>query len=219
MATAQEIEEHFATPLRGVLGDPRGDGVDPAAFYDALSEDLAPFTVHQLGTAVKAIRRAPRKRMGFPTIEECLGACRSIVPDPAAPSVKARTFKTREEREAEELSARQRRRAAAGLCRCELGAEADREGWLIALIDFAEDYGRLPETARELADVKALARRSEDGLADCRQSPLYLSFCRLRKAMLEKASREVFGLSEPSARSPRPARDSAGSSSRTTGPQ
>jgi hypothetical protein len=84
-------------------------------------------------------------------------------------------------------------RACALLKPTELARRADREGWLVALLEWVTEEGRLPEPREEHAPRKK-AQRSEDSLAKCRDLPQFAGFCDLRKAMLDRAHREVFKL-------------------------
>jgi hypothetical protein len=81
---------------------------------------------------------------------------------------------------------------AVKLCRGDLGRRADREGWLCALIDFAQERGRLP-SEREVDGCKAEARKSQDGLDALRGGPYFRSFSELRENMLARARKDVFG--------------------------
>lgn len=85
-----------------------------------------------------------------------------------------------------------KRKQACFMCRCNLGRRADKEGWLGAMIDFAEDHGRIPE-GREIDACIVTAKRSESKLHDQRGTPMYNSLVTLRLNMLERASLDVFG--------------------------
>lgn len=127
----------------------------------------------------------------FPTLRVCQAALeraerRLAVPVSGEPKPWERQAANRDEWE--------RRLAGIRLCRNPIGREADRDGWLPALIEFAAEHARLPD-GREVERVKAVARRCEDGLAECRESPLYRNLVNLRRGMQERAHRDVFGLS------------------------
>lgn len=111
---------------------------------------------------------------------------------------------------------------AKDICRTDLdlARRADREGWLISLIDFCQDRGRLPERPAEIEFCKARSRKAEDALTDLRDAPIgsrlscgssatdwkqiagshvYEPMVRLRRAMLDQASRIIFGDTKPGA--------------------
>jgi hypothetical protein len=150
-----------------------------------------------------AMFRDSREHRTFPSIAECKRAC-AEVPRSVVHAQTRSPFSTQAERSAEERQEDERRRRARVICHCEMGRQADREGWLVALIEFAADNGRLP-VGSELDGVRKKARKSEDGLyanrhlfvkgvADESQpGPYYACLLNFRKTMLERAHQEVFG--------------------------
>ena len=85
------------------------------------------------------------------------------------------------------------------LCRNSTGYRARKEGWLVAMFDFCREYGRTP-MGREIDICIEQARASVEGMEECRGTPLYSSLVALRKAMIARREKEIFGeLSETAA--------------------
>ena len=184
MATADQIHEKFIKPLEAVLGEPKRAGADPEAIYAALIDDLAQFTPIALEEAMKELRR---DRRSFPTISECVQACWKVrvVLEPGQQPKRVSSKET--EAWNTRLAAIRRVRSDSEMARA-----ADANGWLVGLIEFAEEHERLPhprervrlEDRSQVADAKCYI----EGNAD-----LTASLSALRKAMKDRAHRDVFG--------------------------
>jgi hypothetical protein len=125
----------------------------------------------------------------FPTLKTCQRALREAEARLLAPT--NTSVRPWERQKAKDDAEWQARLAAIRLCRCDLGRQADREGWLTTLLEFCQDEGRLPE-AREIEALKRRNREVDDNLHR-RPLPInYASLCNLRKAMLERAHKDVF---------------------------
>jgi hypothetical protein len=129
----------------------------------------------------------------FPTLKTCQRALREAEARLLAPvGTDARPW---DRNKAKDDADWQARLAAIRLCRCDLGRQADREGWLTTLLEFCQDEGRLPE-AREVEALKRRNREVDDNLHRNPKPFMYASLCALRKAMLERAHKDVFGFAE-----------------------
>lgn len=190
MGTPNEIITLFFNPTRQRFPIPAPVDID--FLSRDLVQALSPFSAYQLEQAALYLRDHRTQRT-FPTIAECRHTCERFLeqrPDNVTTYEPEFVTVARDD---------QTRRDAAALCRCELGETADREGWLVALIDFCREHKRLPH-GREIDRCIALARRSENGLYDCRIDPktgrpsdLYAHLVKMRLAMLNKATFDVFG--------------------------
>lgn len=172
--------KQFIDPLSAVFDKPPGE--NPAAFFAALAEEMEAFSDDRLEAAVKLIR-ANRKYRTFPTIAECKTAVMAAVVDGDKPAQKVGE-QPRISRDAW-IRARQ-------LCRSDIGGQADKSGWLPALLEFCEANGRLP-SGNEIDRVKDIAARSEEALSAARGGPLFGMLCKFRETMLTRAHTQVFG--------------------------
>ncbi len=171
-------QESFIEPMLAVFNQP--PGANPGEFFASLAEDLARFSDAHLAEAVKNLR-ASRKYRDFPTIGECVEAARAaVVP---------RGVSDRKDDAGEEWA---RKLEAFRLCRCSMGRQAQREGWLVALFDHCREYGRLPD-ADGVEACRDASARSAAGLDEARGTPLYASLKSLREKMLARREKEIFG--------------------------
>ena len=150
--------------------------------------------VYQIEQAAKHLRDT-RTLRSFPTIAECRAACERFLDKPQAPT--ATTYQTDEMRRSFEHTRSVRRQDAYRLCRCALGETANRDGWLVALVEFCEANNRLPFSA-EIDAVKAVARKSEDEMHTCTPAKgyderVYVHLVAMRQEMLNFYAMEVFG--------------------------
>ena len=191
MATAQEVQVLFITPLEAVLGEPRWKGIDPIAFYEALTEDLVQFSTVALTNAMRTLRR---EKKSFPMINECVDACWS-----------AKGVLTQEKlvegpryQKAESPWNWETYIKALRLVRTNqlMAHTADRNGWLCRLIEFAESEHRLP-TDREIHRLIEKSMESERKCEVPGNQMLTDSLSKLRKAMLDRAHRDVFRDGDP----------------------
>lgn len=182
MATVQEIITLFFDPTRKRFPVPAPFDVEQLT--RDITQALSPFSAYQLDQAALYLRDN-RTQKTFPTVADCRHTCeRFLERRPDSVTTYEPEFVTVAR---DDLS----RREAAALCRCPLGETADKEGWLVALVDFCRQHKRLPQ-GREIDRCIALARRSENALYDCRSSKLYPSLVRMRIQMLNKATFDVF---------------------------
>ena len=191
MATAQEVRELFITPLEAVLGEPRWKGIDPIAFYEALTEDLVQFSAVALSDAMRTLRRDKKT---FPMIKECVDACWAakgvLSPEKL---VEAPRWQKAESPYNWETYVKALRLVRTNQV---MAHTADRNGWLCRLIEFAESEKRLPE-GRE---IHRLIEKSMESERKCEVpgSPMLTnSLTKLRKAMLDRAHHDVFRDSDP----------------------
>jgi len=183
MATADQIHEKFIKPLEAVLGEPKRAGADPEAIYAALIDDLAQFTPIALEEAMKELRR---DRRSFPTISECVQACWKVrvVLEPGQQPKRVSSKET--EIWNARLAAIRRVRSDAQMARA-----ADDQGWLVGLVEFAEEHERLPKPG-EVARLRDQARIADEKCYVEGAPGLTESLSTLRKAMKDRAHREVF---------------------------
>jgi hypothetical protein len=176
-----ELERHFVKPLADYYGKPA-----PAPFIARLAgfgQDLSPEALEACASQIID------KSKTFPTLDKCKAVLQEAERRYVRPAESgARPWDTKA-RDAADWRARKR---ACEICRCALGEQANREGWLVALIDWVSDHGRLPQ-GLEIDRCKALARRSENALADTRGAPFFNNLVAWRKAMLDRAHKDVFG--------------------------
>jgi hypothetical protein len=156
----------FAQKLEPFASDLNEDTLEAAA--NRLMETAKSFP--NLTTCRKALKEAERQVLARPSTE-----------------MREWDFKARDK------AAWQARLDAIRLIRTsDLGHEANRDGWLAALIDFATDHHRLPGPGEESRCI-AQAARSRKALEDCRGTGLYRSLSEMRQAMLARAFVDVFG--------------------------
>lgn len=177
------IESHFIKPLAEFYGrNPFGPGF--AARLEPYAATLNEEVLQSVAT--KLIEKGGKS---FPSLVACRTALQNAEQAMTAPtSTELRPWQF-QERDKLDWGARLK---AIKLCRCQMGRIADREGWLPALIEFCQDYDRLPNE-REIPGVKAKSRRSEEALEAARGSPFFANLGAFRKNMLERANRDVFG--------------------------
>lgn len=175
-------------------------------FTRKIERAAAEMTNEQQVEAAERLVRS-RKAKGWPSLTECEEALRSAGEMATAPVVQRR-WKSSDELRAEETAARRARFRATRLCRCDLGRQAAREGWLNALVEWVADHGRLPAQP-EIGRIVALARRNRQSLADLEPDPerktvplgeqvkQHAAMTVLYRAMQARAYREVFGEEMP----------------------
>jgi hypothetical protein len=157
-------------------------GANSGEFFASLAEDLARFSDAHLAEAVKSLRSS-RKYRDFPTIGECVDAARAAV----VPQSKGADHG--KDAAAEDWA---HKLEAFRLCRCSMGRQAHREGWLVALFDYCREYGRLPD-ADGVEACRETAARSVAGLEASRGIPQYASLKGLREKMIARREKEIFG--------------------------
>lgn len=179
------IETHFVKPLADFYGrNPYGPG-----FARKLEPYAATLNEEVLSSVASRIMETGKS---FPSFAACRSALQASETAMSAPiSTEPRPWQTQQKDKLEWKA----RLEAVKLCRCPMGEQADREGWLPALIEFAQDRGRLPNE-REIPAVRAKARRSDEALDASRGTPFYASLVTWRKNMMERASKDVFGKNE-----------------------
>lgn len=180
------IDTHFVRPLTEFYKtNPFGSGfskrLEPYA-ADLSEENLQSIVTRLIETGGKT----------FPSFNTCRSALQSADTAMKAPlSTELRPWQHQARDKADWAA----RLAAVKMCRCPMGEQADREGWLPALVEFAQDRGRLPNE-REVSQVLAVARRNEDALEAARGSPFHKSLVTWRSNMIERAHKDVFGWRE-----------------------
>ena len=171
-------QESFIEPMLSVFNHP--PGANPGEFLASLAEDLARFSDAHLAEAVRMLRSS-RKYRDFPTIGECVEAARAaIVPCGVS---------ERKDDPGEEWA---HKLDAFRLCRCSMGRQAQREGWLVALFDYCREYGRLPD-ADGVEACRDAAAQSVAGLEAARGTGVYASLKALRANMIARREKEIFG--------------------------
>lgn len=186
---AKDIFEVFVTPMRKRFALPQG--VADHGFLAELAESLEGYSAHQLEAASRWFRDN-RTRQTFPTIAECRQVCERFAPAAAQAAPTARTWKPAEEERSEAIAKVQRRHRAVQLCRgSELAHQASAESWLVGLLEFCEDNGRLPDD-REWRSVRAGTHAVDANLHRDPKPFGYPGLCRLRAEMHARAAREVF---------------------------
>lgn len=189
------LEANFVKPLSEFYGrNPFGPGfakrLEPYA--KTLNEEVLQ------SVATKLIERGGKS---FPSLSQCrdaLSRAEEFMSSPASTDARQWDVQTRDSAEWEA------KKAAWKMCRCELGRQADREGWLTALIEFCMDRGRLPGT-HEVNSVIAKARQTEASLKRLEppvegshwslgeQADFYRAAKNMRALMLARAHEDVFG--------------------------
>lgn len=188
--TTETAFEHFVTPMRRRFVVPQGLPQDD--YLADVAESLEAFSDHQLASAATWFRDH-REHRTFPTSAECRRACGRFVETPVSrPVGLGFRYVSDEERRSEAIIARQQWLDAVRMCRCDIGHRADSEGWLTSLVEFCRDRGRLPD-AREEIGLERRARQIDDNLHREPRPIMYGALCRLRRSMVEKAHRDVFG--------------------------
>jgi hypothetical protein len=183
----QDAFTHFVAPMRRAFTIPSGMPQDE--FLADLAEELSGFTSYQLETAAKHFRKS-REMRSFPTIAECRSACQRFTEVPVI-QIAGPKYKTEEERKAEAIQERHRLIDAYRMCRCDLGRQADHEGWLQTLVEFCAEHCRLPNR-QEAAKLQAFSDEVDRNLHAEPKPANYLMLCQIRDHMREKARREVF---------------------------
>lgn len=129
----------------------------------------------------------------FPNLAKCREALRSAKSRDAGHSTETRSWDIKAIDKAAWLA----RKDAVRICQASpLAREAARDGWIVALLDFVTDSGRLPD-GHEAARCKHAAERSQSALEALRGNELYRSLLDMRVAMLRRAELDVFGNPEP----------------------
>lgn len=177
----------FIEPMSAFFDQPPGSNA--GEFFAALADELSQFGDDFLAAGAKSIRLT-RKYRSFPTIAECVEAVRTARLDvantnergPVTPQYGAKSDDDEWERKV----------AAWRLCRSDMGHEARKDGWLVALFDFCRERGRLP-VGIEATHCVSLSAQSRQGLDQCRGTPLYASLANLRAKMIARVEKEVFG--------------------------
>lgn len=187
------VIESFFLPLRGSFLVPQG--CDPAAFGHDLAEMLDGYTEHQLSQAVRYIKET-REMRTFPTIAECRKACERFAPTAGAQRA---AYQTDEEKRSEAIRRRLREKDAAALCRSlPIALEAQREGWLQTLLEFAEDHLRAP-SEYDVRRLRATSAAVDENLHREPRPATYEALCALRAAMKARAAERVWGAPERAA--------------------
>jgi hypothetical protein len=184
------VRTAFIEPMLRNFDEP--SGVDAAGFFADLEDDLCAYDDELLHEAYLHIRRTYKFRK-FPTIAQCLAACREV-PRPSAQAVP----QTQQVRDEIADKVRRRYRACAMIRDSDLGREALDGRWLGGLIDFVADEQRLPDD-NEIRVLQWQRDSIERNLEQIREAPfdpqkpqLYAPLMRLRRAMLRGAEREVY---------------------------
>ncbi len=177
----QALENNFVKPLVEFYGR------NP--FAKGFSARLEPYAKDLSGEVLESVAtRLIEKHKAFPSFAQCKAALTVSAASANSPlSTATRAWDTK----AQDLERWRARQEAVKICRCQLGHDADRDGWLCDLIDFAQDVGRLP-TGHEIERCKQTSQKSRDGLARLEGTPLYRSVVGFRENMLERARRDVF---------------------------
>lgn len=183
-----DVQGRFIEPLLTVFDAPQGS--DPSGFFVALVEELRHFSADALECGMRNIRRS-RKFRTFPSIAECVESCSKGAEAVAGPKVIEPVKPWRDpEREAR----------AVRLCQCDMGARADRQGWLPGLLEFTYDNARLPtlREENELVSGAEYVMRQMDDFSRAPHDPvkglpIFPSIARLRQSMHDVAARKVFG--------------------------
>jgi hypothetical protein len=140
----------FITPLRAHFADP--SVADTKLFYLHIAADLAEFNDAELTEAATQIRRSSDGKR-FPTLSECLDACREAKTTLALrKAAAARKSSVKPKMSAEEE--RLRKKFADEQLRQPIAQTAADEGWIIGFHDFCEDEGRLPNL-QEIRKIQA----------------------------------------------------------------
>ena len=179
---SQEAFRAFVNPLSRRFTVP--SGLNAEGFLLDVAESMTGYTEHQLSAAAGEITRTRTQRV-FPTIAECRAAAERVS---ASPPV-ARQM-TAHETEPESIE-RRRWGVRELVRRSGMAEQADREGWLIVLLDQAAIRGRLP-SPYELDEARYAARDAEE-LSARGLGPMFESLRQLRSVMHDKAHKIVFG--------------------------
>jgi hypothetical protein len=182
------VIEKFVAPLRVSFVVPQG--FDPVAFGVDMEEALDGFSDHQLTEAVRWIKHN-RTHRTFPTIAECRQACERFS---AAPSARRSSeFQSDEEKRSEAIRQRIRERDAILLCQASpLSHQANREGWLVTLLEFVEDRGTMPNEF-EVRRLKAKSAAVDANLHREPRPQFYEVLCKLRAEMKDRAAKRLWG--------------------------
>lgn len=171
----------FADPMRLIFGDPevpKGTTVD--AFYEALLHDLTTYSNECLKLASDNIR-TNRKWRSFPTIAECVEACKEAndqllakhIRNAPPPEVYPEWTKTRIEAA---------NRMICGSVARTMAMHAAEHGWILRLHDFCREKNRLPQ--RHEAD--RLRRRFIEDEKRLEETGVPPALRSLREAMLKR---------------------------------
>jgi hypothetical protein len=128
----------FIEPMSAFFDQPPGSNA--GEFFAALSDELSQFGDDFLSAGARSLRLT-RKYRSFPTIAECVEAVRTSRVDTAPTS--PRTFGKPDDGDDWE-----RKLAAWKLCRSDMGREARKDGWLVALYDFCREHGNRSHALR-----------------------------------------------------------------------
>lgn len=175
------IETHFIKPLTEFYGrNPFGQGFPLR---------LEPYAKGLSGEVLQAVAtKLIERQKTFPSFAQCRDAiarAEEAMTAPVSTAVRPWEIQKRDKYDFES------RLKGIKLCRCALGHTADRDGWLVSLIDFCEERERLPND-HEVYALKAKSRKIEDALEMARGTPFYNSLIGWRKNMLERAHLDVF---------------------------
>ena len=176
-------QKSFIEPMLAVFDGPPGG--NPGEFFASLTEDLARFSDDHLAASARSLRSS-RKYRTFPTIAECLDAARNAVV-PGSSSSQSQGYGNQDHN-----LEWQQKLEAFRLCRNPVGYRARKEGWIVAMFDFCREYGRAP-AGREIEICIEQARASVAGMEECRGTPIYASLVSLRRAMIARREKEIFG--------------------------
>jgi hypothetical protein len=167
------LENHFKR-------NPFGDGF--AKKLEPYCREIGPDVAEEVANRLCAPRKA------FPDLQACTRALKAAEGRLTTPgSVGPKPWEKPDHRG--EWEAKKR---AWNLCRCDLGRQADRDGWLLSLVEFATEHRRLPE-GREIGEVQAWSRKLDTNLHRNPKPVFYSMLCGLRDAMKERAHADVFG--------------------------
>jgi len=141
----------------------RPDSTDPKAFIAEYARQLHEFVPSELTVATDLLLKSREQKTTWPSVKECLDACRAARGLARAKSAPPRQW----EQEAHPEWSPQRRQLANALITSDMGLRAAEEGWIGALWDFCRNHQRLPH-GREISKVKETAIGFDDALAQCR---------------------------------------------------
>jgi hypothetical protein len=186
----REISDAFINPMRRQFVVPQGLPED--GFLLDLAESLEAYSAHQLAEAAKWFRENRTTRT-FPTAAECRQTCGRFAASPAVLSSRKSSYVSDEEKRSEAIARRQRYDEAIRICQqSSLSWQARQEGWLNALLEFASDNSRMPNS-REASEIKAKSEQVDDNLHRSPRPIMYTKLVELRREMKARAARHIFG--------------------------
>ena len=151
-ADYRKVREHMLDRIWNVMGEPRHAN-DIEALIEEYVHALAPFHEDDLRRGCDTVFRTLKVK-SWPTIKECLDACRDARSVRQAES-RAAAGRTIEDEKAAKTA--ERERWIASHLKGPLGKAAARQGWILGLQDFVRQHGCLP-TGPQQETIKAAAR-------------------------------------------------------------